>query len=61
MLVALGVYAERLEPALVRESHAYFRDEGERLIEACDAPRFLAHVDSRLAAAHEARFSPRDI
>ena len=39
-----SVYKRDLEPALLRESEAFYKAEGERLLETCDAPEYLLRV-----------------
>lgn len=39
-----SVYKRDLEPALLRESEAFYKAEGERLMESCDAPEYLRRV-----------------
>ena len=43
----VSVYKRDVEPAVLRESEAYYRREGERLIASCDSPEYLRRV-SRL-------------
>jgi cullin 3 len=42
------VYKRDLEPAVLRESEAFYRAEGEKLLEFCDAPEFLRRVGELL-------------
>ncbi|EMD34073.1 hypothetical protein CERSUDRAFT_117587 [Gelatoporia subvermispora B] len=44
-----AIYKRDLEPAVLRESEAFYKVEGERLLETCDAPEFLRRVEERLA------------
>lgn len=39
-----AVYKRDLEPALLRESEAFYKEEGLKLLETCDAPEYLARV-----------------
>ncbi|RDB26053.1 Cullin-3 [Hypsizygus marmoreus] len=41
------VYKRDLEPAFLRESEAFYKAEGVKLLESCDAPEFLRRVESR--------------
>ncbi|THH15832.1 hypothetical protein EW146_g4703 [Bondarzewia mesenterica] len=43
------VYKRDLEPAILRESEAFYKAEGERLLETCAAPEYLRRVDARFA------------
>lgn len=38
------IYKRDLEPAVLRESEKFYKDEGDRLLETCDAPEFLRRV-----------------
>jgi cullin 3 len=42
------VYKRDLEPAVLRESEAFYRAEGQKLLEFCDAPEFLRRVGDLL-------------
>jgi cullin 3 len=42
------VYKRDLEPAVLRESEAFYNAEGERLLVSCDAPEFLRKVGDLL-------------
>ena len=42
--ISKTVYKRDLEPALLRESDAFYKEEGIRLIESCDASEFLRRV-----------------
>jgi cullin 3 len=39
-----SVYKRDLEPAVLRESEAFYKVEGERLLETCDASEYLSRV-----------------
>ncbi|KAG5720239.1 Cullin-3 [Termitomyces sp. T112] len=41
------VYQRDLEPAFLKESEAFYKAEGEKLLETCDAPEFLRRVEER--------------
>lgn len=41
----ITVYQHYLEPAFLRESEAFYKAEGQKLLESCDAPEFLARVN----------------
>ena len=36
-----SIYKRDIEPAVKRESEAFYKKEGERLLETCDAPEYL--------------------
>lgn len=38
------VYAAYLEPDLLKESEIFYKAEGERLMDSCDAPEYLERV-----------------
>ncbi|KAF7316863.1 CULLIN-2 domain-containing protein [Mycena chlorophos] len=44
----LTVYQRDLEPSLLRESEVFYKAEGERLLDTCDASEYLRRVESRL-------------
>ena len=46
----LTVYKRDLEPVVLDESTAYYKAEGERLLETCDAPEYLRRVSSSISA-----------
>jgi cullin 3 len=39
-----SVYKRHLEPAILRDSEAFYKGEGDRLVESCDAPEYLRRV-----------------
>lgn len=39
-----SVYKRDLEPAFLKESKSFYRDEGEKLLETCSAPEYLSRV-----------------
>ncbi|KAF9468103.1 Cullin [Collybia nuda] len=43
----MTVYQQYLEPAFLRESEIFYKAEGLKLLESCDAPDFLIRVESR--------------
>ncbi|KAJ6619719.1 Cullin-domain-containing protein [Mycena sp. CBHHK59/15] len=43
----LTVYKRDLEPALLRESKAFYEAEGIKLLQSCDASEYLLRVESR--------------
>lgn len=51
----ITVYQHYLEPAFLRESEAFYKAEGQKLLESCDAPEFLVRV-SPLPSATELFF-----
>lgn len=44
----LSVYEKDLEPFILKETEGYYRSEGDRLLETCDASEFLRRVRSLL-------------
>ena len=40
------VYAKYLEPDLLKESEVFYKAEGERLMDTCDAPEYLQRVSA---------------
>lgn len=42
-----SVYKCYLEPAILRESESFYKGEGDRLLESCDAPEYLLRVSFR--------------
>lgn len=51
MIVLLGLYVDRFEQPLLRDSVRFFAVEGQTVLEASDISLFMQHVDNRL---HEA-------
>ncbi|EIM90785.1 Cullin-domain-containing protein [Stereum hirsutum FP-91666 SS1] len=45
----LSVYKEDLEPVILKETEGYYRAEGDRLLETCDASECLRRIDSRFS------------
>ena len=41
---SVSIYKRDVEPAVLRESDAFYKREGERLLETCDAPEYLRRV-----------------
>lgn len=39
-----SVYKRDLEPAILRESQVFYKAEGLKLLETCDAPEYLNRV-----------------
>jgi cullin 3 len=39
-----SVYKHDLEPAILRDSEAFYKGEGDRLLESYDAPEYLRRV-----------------
>jgi cullin 3 len=39
-----SVYKRDLEPAILRDSEAFYKGEGNKLLETCDAPEYLRRV-----------------
>lgn len=48
MLSALNVYKQKFETPFLVDSKRFFTYEGLQLMDHCDTPQFLAHVDRRL-------------
>ncbi|TCD68497.1 cullin-3 [Steccherinum ochraceum] len=42
-----SVYKRDFEPAFLRESEAFYKAEGEKLLETCSAPEYLSRAESR--------------
>ena len=40
----MSVYQRIVEPGILRESKAFYTEEGTKLVETCDAPEFLRRV-----------------
>lgn len=40
----VSVYKKDLEPAILRESEIFYKAEGLKLLETCDAPEYLSRV-----------------
>ena len=40
----MDTYRKLIEPDILRESEAFYKSEGERLLETCDAPEYLHRV-----------------
>lgn len=61
---ATTVYRKELEPSILRETEAYYKAEGERLVTSCNAAEYLRRVSrssprlSLLSKAH-AIFRPK--
>ena len=51
----LTVYKRDLEPVVLKESEAYYRAEGEKLLETCDAPEYLRRVGASLSIIGRSR------
>ncbi|KAA1467488.1 Cullin-domain-containing protein [Dentipellis sp. KUC8613] len=43
----VSVYKRDLEPLILRESETYYKAEGEKLLDSCDAPEYLRRVEGR--------------
>ena len=48
------MYKRILEPVILRESEAFYKAEGERLLETCDAPEYLRRV--RILVSNSMRY-----
>jgi hypothetical protein len=46
MLGDLGLYGTTFSPLLLEETAAFYKEEGQRLIEAADVPHYLAHCEA---------------
>ncbi|KAI8980202.1 Cullin-domain-containing protein [Trametes punicea] len=44
---AISLYRRDIEPAVLKESETFYKQEGERLLESCDAPEYLRRVEGR--------------
>eukprot|EP00775_Hariotina_reticulata_P012777 gene12777-12905_t len=53
MLSDLGLYSSMFSPRLLEETSAFYRTEGERLMESSDVPHYLLHCESRLQQEQE--------
>ena len=53
------VYKQIVEPAVLKDSLAYYRTEGETLLQTCDAPEYLRKVGSLFDTCHIATASFR--
>ncbi|KAL5526570.1 hypothetical protein ACEPAF_8294 [Sanghuangporus sanghuang] len=45
----ISVYKSDIETAVLRDSEAYYKREGERLIISCDSPEYLRRAEERFA------------
>ncbi|KAH8118023.1 ubiquitin ligase SCF complex subunit Cullin [Phellopilus nigrolimitatus] len=45
----LSVYKRDVEPAVLKDSEAFYADEGEKLLLTCDAPEYLRRAEERFA------------
>ncbi len=43
---SISLYRRDIEPAILSESKTFYKAEGERLIETCDAPEYLRRVSA---------------
>lgn len=50
--IGISVYKRDLEPAFLRESEAFYKKEGEYLLETCDAPEYLRRVSAGMKSTH---------
>lgn len=41
----LGLYASTFSPLLLEETAAFYKQEGQRLIETADVPHYLTHCE----------------
>lgn len=48
----LSVYKEDLEPVILKETEGYYRAEGDRLLETCDASECLRRVRVLPCSSH---------
>ncbi|OJT11444.1 Cullin-3 [Trametes pubescens] len=44
---AISLYRRDVEPAVLKESETFYKNEGERLLESCDAPEYLRRAEAR--------------
>jgi cullin 3 len=42
--VSPSIYTQQLEPAVLEESTAFYKEEGAKLLNTCDAPEYLCRV-----------------
>ncbi|EIW57578.1 Cullin-domain-containing protein [Trametes versicolor FP-101664 SS1] len=42
-----SLYRRDVEPAVLKESENFYKNEGERLLETCDAPEYLRRAEAR--------------
>lgn len=54
----ITVYQHYLEPTFLRESEAFYKTEGLKLLDSCDAPEFLARVSLFLSLVRNCLLSP---
>lgn len=47
MLGDLALYGSTFSPLLLEETAAFYKDEGQRMIETADVPHYLAHCEVR--------------
>ena len=40
----LSIYRRDIEPVVLKESEVFYKKEGDRLLETCDAPEYLRRV-----------------
>jgi cullin 3 len=45
-----SIYKRDLEPVLLEQTREFYKAEGERLLQTCDAPDFLARVGGSLSS-----------
>ncbi|KAI0359841.1 Cullin-domain-containing protein [Trametes cingulata] len=43
----VSVYLKDVEPAILKESESFYKAEGDKLLESCDAPEYLRRVEAR--------------
>ena len=56
---SISAYKHDLEPAVLKESEAFYKREGERLLETCDAPEYLKRVSLRMCASRQEELTDR--
>lgn len=52
------IYKKDFEPVFLRESELFYQNEGERLIQSCDAPEYLRRVSGPMGMLIEDDDSP---
>jgi hypothetical protein len=53
MLGDLGLYGSTFSPLLLEETAAFYKDEGQRMIETADVPHYLAHCEVRVCCPEQ--------
>lgn len=56
MLGDLGLYSPTFSPLLLEETGAFYKEEGQRLIESADVPHYLQHCEVRAGSVGAVAF-----